>query len=191
MDVKWKQLNINDIKPYEENPRTITKISRDKLKKSIIEIPDFLKARPLIVEEKTNELIAGHQRLDICLELGYTFLDCVVINDITEEEKKRLRVIDNIQNGQFDRIKIKAQYKLEDLIKWDYKPEQQQKDPVVDTSEPEMAAIFSYIQLYTAKDITIPLTEEEAEQFADLVKEYEEKNKTLDNFIKWLLNERK
>lgn len=187
MIVNKKQVHIKDIVPFEDNPRRINKIAREKLKRSIIEIPDFLKARPLIIDEENN-LIAGHQRYDILLELNYEYLDCIEISQATEDEIRRIRIIDNINNGEWDFNKLdKLKYDWKTLNSWNLYKEQKPEKQEVDMTEPEMVAIFSYISLYTSKDIFLKLTEKEAEMLVNLIEKYENEYKTTDHFIEWLL----
>ena len=54
-------LAIDQLKPHEDNPRTISKKKFNKLKKSIANFPDMLAARPIVINEN-KEIIGGNMR---------------------------------------------------------------------------------------------------------------------------------
>lgn len=57
-----EKININDIKPADYNPRTISKKEYNKLKESI---DKFGLTDPIIVNLKNNTIIGGHQRYSV------------------------------------------------------------------------------------------------------------------------------
>jgi len=85
------------------NPRKITEHDFQGLVQSIKDDPDFLKARPVIVNTRTgkNVVIAGNMRVRACQHLGYTTIPCILV-DLTEEQEKRWALKDNIHQGRWD-----------------------------------------------------------------------------------------
>ena len=70
MEVIYRK--IADIHPLPDNPRTIGPDDLERLKESIRNNPDYLEAHPLVLSDRTGELIVidGNQRLRACLEMG-------------------------------------------------------------------------------------------------------------------------
>jgi len=85
------------------NPRKITEHDFQGLVESIKTDPDFLKARPIIVNTRSgqNVVIAGNMRVRACQHLGYTTIPCIQVN-LTEEQEKRWALKDNIHQGRWD-----------------------------------------------------------------------------------------
>jgi hypothetical protein len=95
------KIKIHKLKNTEYNPRVIDTFKYESLKKSIIELPDMLQVRPLIIDEDFN-IIAGNMRYRACMELGYKEVYAKQILDLTDDEKKELMVKDNLSYGEWD-----------------------------------------------------------------------------------------
>lgn len=95
------EVNINELKPAEYNPREMTEKQAKDLKKSI---EKFGLVDPIIVNsnpERMNVVIGGHQRKKIAEMLGFEKVPVVYLNLNTSEEKElNLRL--NKNTGQFD-----------------------------------------------------------------------------------------
>lgn len=89
-NITLKVMDIEDLKPYENNPRNITKTAIDAVAKSIKE-NDF---NSVIVVDKNLEIIAGHTRVLAAKSLGYTELP-VMVSNVDELQAKKLRLLDN------------------------------------------------------------------------------------------------
>ncbi len=68
--MQTETIDINLLKPNPINPRTITKESLEKLKKSITDLPEMLELRPIVVGAN-NVVLGGNQRLKALKSLGY------------------------------------------------------------------------------------------------------------------------
>lgn len=92
------------LKKLENNPRTISEEQLQKLKESIQKNPDYFEARPIILSDRTGELviIAGNQRYDACVQLGIEEVPTVLISDLTEEREREITLRDNVSNGEWD-----------------------------------------------------------------------------------------
>ncbi len=55
---------------------------------------------PIIISEK-NELIAGHRRLISAKNLGWTSIDCVIINSPTDIDKLEIEIDENVHRRNF------------------------------------------------------------------------------------------
>lgn len=85
-----KLLNINEITPYENNPRKNDK-AVDKVAESIKE---FGFKQPIVID-KNNTIIAGHTRYKAAYKLGIESVPVIVADDLTEEQIKAYRLADN------------------------------------------------------------------------------------------------
>lgn len=83
--------NINQLSPNEKNPRNLSKKAIDAVKKSI---ESFGYLVPIVIDEN-NVVLAGHTRLRAVKNLGWKEVDCVVVSNLTEEEKKIFNIVDN------------------------------------------------------------------------------------------------
>ena len=95
-----KTLNITELKESEYNPRI--KLTEDDnefqaLKNSL---ETFGYVTPIIVNAN-NVVIGGHQRLSVLKLLGYTKIDCVIVN-INENDERLLNVALNKIDGEWD-----------------------------------------------------------------------------------------
>lgn len=84
------KLPIKDIQPYWRNPRRITDDAINKVAESIRRYGFNV---PLIID-KNKVIIAGHTRYKALLSLGYSEVDCVMI-DLDERKAREFRLIDN------------------------------------------------------------------------------------------------
>lgn len=87
------ELNIDDLKAYENNPRNNDEAVQY-VKKSIKE---FGMKVPLVVD-KNNVIVTGHTRLKACKELGYKKIPCIIADDLNEEQINAFRLVDNKTN---------------------------------------------------------------------------------------------
>lgn len=96
-------ISVEELSLYDRNPRKITEYSLDKLCKSIQEDPEFMNARPLLVNKINNQMIvyAGNQRLTAVKKLGWKQVPCLV-EEISDELMKARMLKDNISAGEFD-----------------------------------------------------------------------------------------
>lgn len=111
-------MRIQDIKPDPKNPRKISKDEYEKLLKSIKEDPKLLNAKPIIIDEN-NVILGGHQRYKACLELGIEDVPVIVMANLSKRERKKLLIIDNTHNGEFDfDMLANDNWDLHDLAEW-------------------------------------------------------------------------
>ena len=105
------ELNTGQIEGVPENPRTYSNEQMEAMVKSIKDLPEMLKARPLIVypEEKTGKyiVIGGNRRFDAAKHLKYKELPCYVLDVETPPETIRAYLIkDNLAFGDWDISKL-------------------------------------------------------------------------------------
>ncbi len=88
--MKIKNTDINDIKPYDKNPRNNAN-SIDKVADSIAE---FGFRQPIVVDEDMI-VLAGHTRLLASKQLGFKKVPVHIAEGLTNAQKKAYRIMDN------------------------------------------------------------------------------------------------
>lgn len=73
------------------NPRKDLKPGDEEYEKLRRSIEEFGYVEPVIWNERTGNIVGGHQRFKVLTALGYTEIDCVVL-DIDEQREKALNV---------------------------------------------------------------------------------------------------
>jgi len=110
---------LSKLKVNPNNPQKFDDLTS--LENSIKEFPKMLELRPLVYDPETMYVLGGNKRL-ICLQnLGYKEIPDSWVKsakDLTEEEKKRFVVQDNIQIGEWDWDKLDIDYNIEELKDW-------------------------------------------------------------------------
>lgn len=84
------QKNISEIKPYEKNPRKNDEAVEYVMKS----IKEFGFKIPVIID-KNNVIVAGHTRYKACEKLGIRQIPCIIVDDLTDEQIKAFRLVDN------------------------------------------------------------------------------------------------
>ena len=88
--MKMQCLNMWDIRPYENNPRR-----NDNAVEAVAEsIRQCSYVQPIIVDEK-HVILAGHTRYKALQLLGYEACECIIVEGLTEEQKRKFRYLDN------------------------------------------------------------------------------------------------
>lgn len=87
-------LKLKDLKPYEQNTKKHPKEQVEDIAESIRQ---FGWQQPIVVD-KNNEIIIGHGRYLASKMMGLDEVPCAIANDLTEEQIKKLRIVDNKTN---------------------------------------------------------------------------------------------
>lgn len=82
--MKIEKIKVSDLKPYENNAKIHTHEQVEQIKKSIQE---FGFNDPIAVDEN-NMIVEGHGRLMAVKALGYTEVDCIRLDGMTDEQKR-------------------------------------------------------------------------------------------------------
>ena len=99
-----QKIEIGKLKPADYNPRKDLKPEDEeyqKIKKSIIE---FGYVDPIIVNTDMT-VIGGHQRLKVLKDLGYTVIECNMV-DLDKNKEKALNIALNKITGEWDNKKL-------------------------------------------------------------------------------------
>jgi DNA modification methylase len=113
-------MKLKDIKPNPNNPRVLRDDKFQKLKQSIKEFPKMLSLRPMVIDEN-NVVLGGNMRLRALQELGFTDVEEAWVkrsSDLTEDEKKRFIIADNVAFGEWDWDTLANDWDVVDLEAW-------------------------------------------------------------------------
>lgn len=111
---------IEDLQKLANNPRTISGADFQILVDSIKTNPDYFEARPLLLSDRTGELviIAGNQRYDAAKALGLKEVPTYLLHGLTEEREREIVIRDNVNNGEWDLDKLASEWSDVDLSAW-------------------------------------------------------------------------
>lgn len=143
MEIKNK--SINDITPYDNNPR-----KNDKAVSAVAEsIKQYGFKVPLVVDA-SGMIITGHTRYKAAVMLGMEEVPCIVADDLTEEEARAFRLADN---------------KTAEASRWDYDKLAQELDEI--DADSWLLRLFSKEAKEPAEgeNIEIDLSEYDEESF--------------------------
>ena len=92
MDVK--NIAVKDLIPYERNTKKHDKTQINNVAESI---KQYGFVQPIVID-KDNVVVIGHCRLLAAKQLKMKEVPCVCVEDLTEEQVKALRIVDNKSN---------------------------------------------------------------------------------------------
>jgi len=100
--IEYRQLST--LKKLPNNPRTLKDDAFKKLCASIKDNADYFEARPLILSDRTGELIilAGNMRFEAAKYNGLKEAPTILLRGLSEEKEREIVVRDNVSSGQFD-----------------------------------------------------------------------------------------
>jgi DNA modification methylase len=105
---------ISELTPAPYNPRESTEKQESQLKQSL---KKFGVVEPIIYNKQTGYIVGGHFRVRELQKLGYTEIECVIV-DLSEEDEKELNIRLNANTGQWDWDELANNFELEDLNDW-------------------------------------------------------------------------
>lgn len=88
------KIKTKDLKPYEKNAKKHDEIQINNVAESI---KQYGFVQPIVVD-KNNVVVIGHCRLLAAKKLKMADVPCVCVDDLTEEQVRKLRIIDNKSN---------------------------------------------------------------------------------------------
>lgn len=92
MDVR--NISVKDLIPYERNTKKHDKTQINNVAESI---KQYGFVQPIVID-KNNVVVIGHCRLLAAKQLKMKEVPCVCVDDLTEEQVKALRIVDNKSN---------------------------------------------------------------------------------------------
>ena len=169
MEIVFKR--TDDLKEYAGNAR--------RNENAVAKVADSIKCfgflNPIVIDTK-NVIISGHTRLKAAKSLGLDEVPCI-IQDMTEEDAKLVRIIDN---------------KSHEYATWDFDKLQQELSNIkLDFKKTFFATgrdrkFFQENKVLRFGNYEAPITEQEYSRLKKVYDWYVEKNKTYIGFIMYL-----
>ena len=141
---------LSELKKLRNNPRTIKKSDMERLKKSVQDNPDYFEARPVILSNRTGELviIAGNQRYEAARALNLSEIPTVLLEGLTEEREREIIIRDNVANGDWDMDILANEWDADELADWgldEFKPFKEIVEDEPDPLEEESVSLVGDI----------------------------------------------
>lgn len=131
------RLKLSEIRENPHNPRVIADDNFKKLVKSIIDFPDMLEARPIVVNEDMM-VIGGNMRLRACKEAGLEEAP-VFVARWKKEKNPEFIIKDNVGYGDWDWDLLANEWDQNELIEWgldiDWEADEEGADEISETPE--------------------------------------------------------
>ena len=99
--MKIETVKISDIKINPNNPRIIKDDNFKKLVKSIIDFPEMLNIRPIVVNDDMI-ILGGNMRFKACKEAGLKEIPIIKASNLSTEKQREFLIKDNISGGEWD-----------------------------------------------------------------------------------------
>lgn len=112
-----KEIELSKIKENYNNPRTVNKLRFLKLKKSILNFPEMLSIRPIVVDENLI-ILGGNMRYKAAKELGFKTIHIQIAKGLTQEQKYEFGIKDNEHFGEWDWDILANEWDRESLEDW-------------------------------------------------------------------------
>lgn len=175
---------IKDLKELPGNPRIIKKDQFEKLKTSIKDNADYFEARPIILSDRTGELIilAGNQRYKAAKAIGMTEVPTILLPNLTEEREKEIIIRDNVENGDWDWDMLFNEWDTDKLQEWGVNNIKQSIQDEKDITENPPTIVTSFITFDYSDEIQLAITDETAMALMDQMVKYKQDKGTYDGF---------
>lgn len=102
-----QKIGIERLRAAEYNPRVQLKAGDKEYEKLKRSIQEFGFVEPIVWNERTGNVVGGHQRLTVLKDLGEKTVDCVVV-DLDGQKEKALNIALNKVQGHWDDDKLAA-----------------------------------------------------------------------------------
>ena len=101
--MKKKELNMKlaDIKPNPKNPRLIRDSNFRTLCKSLLDFPEMLQAREIVIDED-NIILGGNMRYKALKQIDVKQVPVIKVTGLTDEQKDEFIIKDNVNYGVWD-----------------------------------------------------------------------------------------
>ena len=104
--MKVSKIPIGQLNPAKYNPRKDLQPGDPEFEKLKRSMQEFGYVEPIVWNKRTGNIVGGHQRHKILLDMGMQEVDCVVV-DLDETKEKALNIALNKIQGDWDYVKLK------------------------------------------------------------------------------------
>lgn len=176
---------LNDIKPYENNPRN----NDNAVSAVVASICEFGFKVPIVIDSD-GVIVCGHTRYKAAQEIGLKTVPCVIADDLTPEQVKAFRLADNkvgeLATWDFEKLELEtAELETVELEKFGF---EDVKAEALDIDETKSK------QVKTGRTLNIDgtkviMTDDEYDSLIIRLEEYINQNGVSFGFVRELLNE--
>ena len=115
--MKIENVKLSDIKLNPNNPRLIKDDKFKKLVQSIIDFPEMLKIRPIVVNEDMI-ILGGNMRFKACKQAGLKEVPIIKTSGLSAEKQREFLIKDNVSGGEWDWNMLANEWNEIDLKDW-------------------------------------------------------------------------
>lgn len=114
---QFKTMKVSELIPYENNPR----INDDAVKDVIASIQQCENIDPIEIDEN-NVILSGHTRCKALKQLGYKETEVIQITGLTDEQKRKYRLLANKtgERAEWDLSKLEIELEGLDFEGYDF-----------------------------------------------------------------------
>lgn len=112
-----KKVKLELIKLNPNNPRLIKDDKFKKLVQSIVDFPQMLEIRPIVVNTDMI-ILGGNMRYKACKEAGIKEVPVIIADNLTEEQQKEFLIKDNTSGGEWYWEVLANEWDSEQLEAW-------------------------------------------------------------------------
>ena len=114
---EYKLVKLADLREFPNNPRTH---SAEQITEIVLSIQQFGFNNPILIDE-TNTILAGHGRYFAAKKLKLKEVPCIVVSELTEEQKHAYVIADNkiALNSDWSNDALIAEFNLLNEMKFD------------------------------------------------------------------------
>lgn len=183
-----QEVEIQKLKPYEKNPRNndeAVPYVAESIKKFGFKVP--------IIIDKNYVIVTGHTRYKASQLLGLKKVPCIIADDLTEEQIKAFRLVDNkvTENAEWDFDLLSQE--LDDISSIDMgifnfnMDDMLDEDFFEDINDNEYADTTRFEHKLKIDRQQIIMTEEEYQKLIDKLNKYVDKNGVSFGFVNYLI----
>ena len=166
-----KQINIGEITPYTNNAKKHDKRQINNVAESI---KQYGFVQPIVID-RDGVIVIGHCRALAAKKLGMQEVPCVCVDDLTEEQVRKLRIVDNRSNeSDWDLDLLADEIADLDFSDFDFgfqideekEKEENESENAIDEMPQSKVGVFSVSAFGMNSEcfLQLMLTEEQAEQ---------------------------
>ena len=100
-----REIKVTELNAAQYNPRIALEPGMPEWEKLKASIEQFGNVEPVVWNQRTGNVVGGHQRLAVLKSMGYESVPCSVV-DLDEKEEKLLNIALNKIKGQWDYDKL-------------------------------------------------------------------------------------
>ena len=147
-----KKVKLELIKLNPNNPRLIKDDKFKKLVQSIVDFPQMLEIRPIVVNTDMI-ILGGNMRYKACKEAGIKEVPVIIADNLTEEQQKEFLIKDNTSGGEWDWEVLANEWDSEQLESWGLDIPSFEVDEVLEATEDDFDATPPEIPITVLGDL--------------------------------------